>query len=44
MKIAVLVDLEYTEKAGGHVKYWLRISESIKELKLPFFVKIFFFR
>lgn len=42
MKIAVLVDLEYTEKAGGHVKYWLRISESIKELKLPFFVKIFF--
>ena len=42
MKIAVLVDLELTEKSGGHVKYWLRISESIKKYKLPFTITIFF--
>ena len=42
MKIAVLVDLELTEKSGGHVKYWLRISDSIKRSKLPFSITIFF--
>ena len=42
MKIAVLVDLELTERSGGHVKYWLRISDSIKKSKLPFRITIFF--
>ena len=30
MKIAVLVDLELSDKSGGHVKYWQRICESLK--------------
>lgn len=41
MKIAVLVDLEFSEKAGGHVKYWLRISEIVK-LKKNIDLTIFF--
>ena len=42
MKIAVLVDLELTERSEGNVKYWLRISDSIKKSKLPFRITIFF--
>ena len=30
-KIAILVDLELSENAGGHVKYWERICNSIKD-------------
>ena len=33
-KIAILVDLELSKKAGGHVKYWQRIIKSLKEEKL----------
>ena len=28
--IAILVDLELTNSAGGHVKFWERASYSIK--------------
>ena len=31
MKVAVLVDLEFSQKAGGHVKFWQRISEAISQ-------------
>ena len=30
MKIAILVDLKLCKESGGHVKYWERICESIK--------------
>ena len=42
MKIAVLVDLELTERSWWHIKYWLRISDSIKKSKHPFRITIFF--
>ena len=30
-KIAILVDLELSQNAGGHVKFWERICNSIKD-------------
>ena len=41
-KIAVLVDLELSNRAGGHVKYWQRISEIILKEKIDFELTIFF--
>ena len=43
-KIAVLVDLELSNKAGGHVKYWQRISEVFIQEKIDCELTIFFFR
>ena len=42
MKIAVLVDLKFSEKSGGHVKYWERISKSLLKKKKDFDLTIFF--
>ena len=33
-KIAILIDLELTKKSGGHVKFWERICNAIKNEKL----------
>ena len=41
-KIAILVDLELSKKAGGHVKYWQRIVKSLKEEKLDYKLDLFF--
>ncbi len=41
-KIAVLVDLELSNKAGGHVKYWQRISEVFIQEKIDCELTIFF--
>ena len=43
-KVAVLIDLEFSEKSGGHVKFWQRIYESIKKEKLDYKLEFFFFR
>ena len=41
-KIAILVDLELKDNAGGHVKFWERISYSIKNLNHEVSITIFF--
>ena len=41
-KIAILVDLELKDTAGGHVKFWERISYSIRNLNLGVSITIFF--
>ena len=41
-KVAILVDLELTRKSGGHVKFWERICNSIREEKLDCNLEIFF--
>ena len=41
-RIAILIDLEFTEKSGGHVKFWQRIYESIKNEKLNYKLEFFF--
>ena len=43
-RIAILIDLEFTEKSGGHVKFWQRIYESIKNEKLNYKLEFFFLR
>ena len=43
-RIAILIDLEFTEKSGGHVKFWQRIYESIKNERLNYKLEFFFFR
>ena len=40
-KIAILIDLELNQKSGGHVKFWERISNALKNKKLNL-VWIFF--
>ena len=35
-KIAILIDLELTKTSGGHVKFWERICNAIKNEKLDF--------
>ena len=35
-KIAILIDLELSEKSGGHVKFWQRIAGSLKTRKLEY--------
>ena len=42
INVAVLVDLLLSQQAGGHVKYWQRISESIAFLKIDYHLTIFF--
>ena len=41
-KVAVLIDLEFSEKSGGHVKFWQRIYESLKKEKLDYKLEFFF--
>ncbi len=41
-KIAILVDLELSENAGGHVKYWERICNSIKDSFQDFKLDVIF--
>ena len=42
MKIAILVDLELSEKSGGHVKFWERISNSLRREELDLSLVFFF--
>ena len=42
IKVAVLVDLFLKKSAGGHVKYWQRISESLSLLVTDCHLTIFF--
>ena len=41
-KIAILIDLELTKTSGGHVKFWERICNAIKNEKLDFYLELFF--
>ncbi len=41
-KVAILVDLELTSIAGGHVKFWERICYSIKDSYKDFHLTVFF--
>ncbi len=42
MKIAVLVDLKLSHHSGGHVKYWERLSEALKNLNHDLKLTVFF--
>ncbi len=42
MKIAVLVDLKLSNHSGGHVKYWERLSEALKNLNHDLKLTVFF--
>ena len=41
-RIAILVDLELSNKSGGHVKFWEKICESLLEDNLEIKLDIFF--
>ena len=41
-KIAILIDLELSNKSGGHVKFWEKICESLLEENLEIKIDIFF--
>ena len=41
-KIAILVDLELNQFAGGHVKFWERICNSIKDTHDDFYLEVIF--
>ena len=41
-KIAILIDLELNQKSGGHVKFWERISNALKNKKIEFSLEFFF--
>ena len=41
-KIAILIDLELSNKSGGHVKFWEKICESLLEDNLEIKIDIFF--
>ena len=41
-RIAILIDLELSEKSGGHVKFWQRIAGSLKTRKLDYDITLFF--
>jgi glycosyltransferase involved in cell wall biosynthesis len=41
-KVAILVDLELSKIAGGHVKFWEKICESIKDTKNYFHLTVYF--
>ena len=41
-KIAILVDLELNDQSGGHVKFWERICESLKNKSLDVKLDLFF--
>ena len=42
IKIAVLIDLEWSKNSGGHVKFWERICESLEKKKLDIDLELFF--
>ena len=41
-RIAILIDLELSKKSGGHVKFWERICESLKNKPLDIKLDLFF--
>ena len=41
-RIAILIDLELSNKSGGHVKFWEKICESLMEDNLEIKIDIFF--
>ncbi|MEE2694920.1 MAG: glycosyltransferase family 4 protein [Pseudomonadota bacterium] len=41
-KVAILVDLELSKIAGGHVKFWEKVCESIKDTQNHFHLTVFF--
>ena len=41
-RVAILVDLELSNKSGGHVKFWEKICESLLREKLEIKMDIFF--
>ncbi len=41
-RIAILIDLELSNKSGGHVKFWEKICESLLEDNLEIKIDIFF--
>jgi len=41
-QIAILIDLELSNKSGGHVKFWEKICESLLEDNLEIKLDIFF--
>ena len=41
-RIAILIDLELSNKSGGHVKFWEKICESLLEDNLEIRIDIFF--
>ena len=41
-KIAILIDLELNQNSGGHVKFWERISNALKNKKIEFSLEFFF--
>ena len=41
-KIAILVDLELSKNAGGHVKFWEKICHSVRDRDQKFDITIFF--
>ena len=41
-RIAILIDLELSNKSGGHVKFWEKICESLLEDDLEIKIDIFF--
>ena len=41
-RVAILVDLELSKKSGGHVKFWERICESLKNKSLDIKLDLFF--
>ena len=42
IKVAILVDLELNDLAGGHVKFWERMSYAIKDSNDKFKLTVFF--
>ena len=40
-RIAILIDLELSNKSGGHVKFWEKICESLLEDNLEIKIDIF---
>ena len=41
-RIAILIDLELSNKSGGHVKFWEKICESLVKDNLKIKIDVFF--
>ena len=41
-RIAILIDLELSNKSGGHVKFWEKICESLVQDNLKIKIDVFF--
>ena len=41
-RVAILIDLELSNKSGGHVKFWEKICESLLREKLEIKIDVFF--